>query len=239
MDDVLRVRAAPGAGSPVAGSLPPYATGVRRAPGEEQEVDGTLWLPIYHGELAGWVNSDYLAIQAGEADEALAARAAEVILALRDRDLVRLSSAVHPSRGVRFSPYTYVRVETESPQAAHLAFQASEVASLLDDPTVYRWGTFDGSGEPMDMTFAAYYDRFVYDVDFSQPERVGFDVTLGQGNTINNIAEVYPEASTVEYHFGGFDPAYAGMDWRSLRLVFVQEGSAWYLVGIVHDEWTI
>jgi hypothetical protein len=29
------------------------------------------------------------------------------------------------------------------------------------------------------------------------------------------------------------------MDWESLRLVFVQEDGAWWLVGIVHDEWTI
>jgi hypothetical protein len=29
------------------------------------------------------------------------------------------------------------------------------------------------------------------------------------------------------------------MDWRSLRLVFEEQGGSWYLVGIVHDQWTI
>jgi hypothetical protein len=29
------------------------------------------------------------------------------------------------------------------------------------------------------------------------------------------------------------------MDWCSLRLVLVDEGGHWWLVGIVHDEWTI
>jgi hypothetical protein len=29
------------------------------------------------------------------------------------------------------------------------------------------------------------------------------------------------------------------MDWESLRLVFQEEGGVWYLVGVIHDEWTI
>ena len=58
-------------------------------------------------------------------------------------------------------------------------------------------------------------------------------------NTINNIAEVYPNAVTIEYHFEGFDPTFAGLDWRSLRLVLEEREDAWYLVGIAHDEWTI
>jgi UDP-N-acetyl-2-amino-2-deoxyglucuronate dehydrogenase len=30
-----------------------------------------------------------------------------------------------------------------------------------------------------------------------------------------------------------------GMDWRSLRLVFEKKNDIWYLVGIIHDQWTI
>ena len=66
-----------------------------------------------------------------------------------------------------------------------------------------------------------------------------FQQGIGQGNSINNIAQIYPSAVTVEYHFEGFEEEYAGLDWRSLRLVFEASGGTWYLVGIVHDEWTI
>jgi len=59
------------------------------------------------------------------------------------------------------------------------------------------------------------------------------------GNTINNIAEVYPQAITIEYHFEGFDPQFVGLDWRSLLLVLVEKEGAWCLVAVVHDEWTI
>jgi hypothetical protein len=29
------------------------------------------------------------------------------------------------------------------------------------------------------------------------------------------------------------------MDWRSLRMVFMQQDGIWYLVALVHGEWTI
>jgi hypothetical protein len=59
------------------------------------------------------------------------------------------------------------------------------------------------------------------------------------GNSIDNSQEYYPGARIVEYYFPGFDPQYAGMDWRSIRLVFMEENNIWYLVGIIHDQWTI
>jgi len=63
--------------------------------------------------------------------------------------------------------------------------------------------------------------------------------TLSSGNLINNIRESYPAAIIVEYHFPGFEEKYGGMDWTSLWLVFEKQGSEWYLVGLVHGEWTI
>jgi hypothetical protein len=144
-----------------------------------------------------------------------------------------LAATVHPTQSVRFSPYTFVREGTD------LSFTAEQLPGLWADPAVYTWGVFDGSGEPIELTFQNYFERFVYDVEFAQPHAVGFDTFVGAGNTINNIREVYPSALVVEYYFEGFDPDLGGMDWRSLRLVLEEHGGVWYLVGIVHDEWTI
>jgi hypothetical protein len=237
-DDVLNVRAGPGVAYPIVGTIPFYGIGVEVHTGG-QEVDGSWWVPVQYGDITGWANSHYLARQVGWVGEAVAARAAQAIMALKDRDLDELADLVHPVKGVRFSPYTYVRAEPGAPEGEDLVFGAAQIPGLLADPTVYHWGAYDGSGEPIDLTFAAYYERFVYDVDFARPDVVGLDETVGQGNTINNIAEIYPEGVMVEYHFEGFDPQYAGLDWRSLRLVFEAQGGTWYLVGIVHDEWTI
>ena len=237
-DDVLNVRAGPGVAYAVVGTIPPYGMGVRIA-GEGQLVGESPWAPVAYGDLTGWVNSRYLARQVGWVDEVAAAGANEIVQALRDRDWATLARAVHPDQGVRFSPYVYVRAAPGALEELDRVVRAEEIEALAADPAVYRWGRFDGTGEPIDLDFAGYMGRFVYDADYAQPHVVGYSETVGRGNTIDNVVEVYPEAVTVEYHFAGFDPQFGGMDWRSLRLVLERQQGVWYLVGIVHDEWTI
>ncbi|HAF48544.1 MAG TPA: hypothetical protein DCL08_04780 [Anaerolineaceae bacterium] len=158
--------------------------------------------------------------------------AAQLINALAEKDMTRLANFVHPEMGVRFSPYGFVREE-------HQVFMPGELDALIGSEQVYTWGAYDGTGDPIDLTFDDYYQEFVYSSDFANPEQIGVNERIGQGNTINNIGEFYPGSSFVEYHFSGFEEQYEGMDWESLRLVFVEEDGTWWLVGIVHDEWTI
>jgi len=237
-NDVLNVRARPGATQAIVGSIPYHGLDVVVHAGG-QKVGDSWWVPVRWGDLEGWVNSSYLARQVGWVDEAVAARAAQAIMALKERDLQRLAALVHPDKGVRFSPYTYVQVGPDAYGGEDLVFRSAQLPGLLADSTVYHWGVYDGSGAPIDLTFQEYYDRFIYDADFAHPDVVGFDEEVGWSSMINNIAEVYPQAVMVEVHFEGFEPQYAGMDWRSLRLVLEEAGGVWYLVGIVHDEWTV
>ena len=157
----------------------------------------------------------------------------KVIRLIKDKDMNGLSSFVHPTKGIRFSPYDYIDIQADK------VFTAEEVKGLLKDKQVYNWGNYDGSGEPIDLNFNDYYNRFIYDEDFANPQIIGNNMAIGEGNTINNVKEAYPNGYFIEFHFTGFEPEYAGIDWRSLKLVFEKAGEAWYLVGIVHGEWTI
>ncbi|HHV97046.1 MAG TPA: hypothetical protein GXX37_11340 [Clostridiaceae bacterium] len=160
-------------------------------------------------------------------------RAREVLTAIKNYDMSKLADAIHPDKGIRFSPYGYVDVDND------LVFTAEEVRNLDSDSKTYLWGYYDGSGEPITLNFSDYYKKFIYDVDFLNAEQVGYNKILGQGNSLNNSSEVYKNSIIVEYHFSGFDPQYNGMDWRSLRLAFEKKGDIWYLVAIIHDQWTI
>lgn len=156
----------------------------------------------------------------------------QVLQALTAKDLEKVASFVHPQQDVRFSPYAFVQDE-------HQVFMAEDLPGLLDSDEVYVWGSYDGSGEPIELTFADYYEEFVYSSDFANAEQTAVNVRLGQGNTVNNIQELYTGSSFVEYYLPGTEEEYGGLDWESLRLVFLQEGDIWLLVGIVYDEWTI
>jgi hypothetical protein len=160
-------------------------------------------------------------------------RAREAAAALARRDLKALASMIHPTKGVRLSPYAYVDPSSD------VVLSARQVEDGFSDGTVRTWGTADGSGDPIRGSFSAYFDRFVYDADFASAKEVSLDRVLGSGNTINNTQKVYATASVVELHIPGQDPQFEGMDWRSLRLVFEREGERLWLVGVIHDEWTI
>lgn len=230
-DDVLNVRARPDVAAPAVGKVPSYGIGVQiRQEGEQ--VRKSAWVPIRYGDLTGWVNRRYLAPQVGCMDETVAARAGQIMWALKQKDMETLSRLAHPDKGVRFSPYAYVSNED-------LVFRAKDMRNLMLDQAVHSWGDFDGTGSPINLTFNAYFMRFIYDADFARPQQVGCNTVIGKGNTINNITAFYPNAIVIEYHFAGMDPQQRGMDWRSLRLVLEAQKGAWYLVGIVHDEWTI
>ncbi|SDZ36939.1 hypothetical protein SAMN05660462_02887 [Proteiniborus ethanoligenes] len=157
----------------------------------------------------------------------------EVIELIKDKDMKNLSSYVHPEKGLRFTPYPYIDLQNDQ------VFKAQSVAELLQDTKVYTWGSYDGSGEPIELKFNDYYDKFIYDADFANPHMIGNNVTIGTGNTIDNVDEAYPNGYFVELYFKGFEPQYEGIDWRSLKLVFEELNGAWYLVSIVHGQWTI
>lgn len=167
------------------------------------------------------------------ASNTVEARAARVISALKTRDLETLSQLSHPIKGVRFTPFTYVN------GGRNIFFYAKDIPRAMDDPTYHNWGDYDGSGEPIYMTFTQYYDEFIYDHDYANAPEVFWNQRMNHGSSIDNAAQAYPESQIVEYHFSGFNEQYGGMDWSSLRLVFEQLDSVWYLVGIIHDQWTI
>ncbi|GAA3411126.1 hypothetical protein ACFFNY_19295 [Paenibacillus hodogayensis] len=162
-------------------------------------------------------------------------QASAAVEALKRQDWSRLAELAHPDRGIRFSPYGFVDTDKD------LVFPSAALGKLYADTTKYEWGIYEGSGEPIRLTFAEYYAKFIYDVDFAKPEQTAVNKVVGKGNMANNMSEAYPSDryAFVEYHFSGFDPKYAGIDWKSLRLVFEKDGGRLYLIGIVHDQWTI
>lgn len=170
---------------------------------------------------------------AAEAERLVGASAREALAALRARDGARLASLAHPSKGVLFSPYAYVHPGDD------LVLTADQLRTAFSDPTVRHWGTTDGRGDAIELTFAKYLERWVYDVDFAAAPTVAYNREVGSGNISDNTAVVFPDAVMVEQHFEQLDPRYGGLDWRSLRLLFEETGGAWKLVAVVHAEWTI
>lgn len=168
-----------------------------------------------------------------EAAEIISQRADEVLNLIANKNMKALIGYIHPDKGVRFSPYTFVDLTND------VLLMPSELDGFFSEQSEYCWGSYDGTGEAISLTPAAYYDVFIYDQDYRNADKVSYNKQLFNGNMLNNAHDVYPGSIIVEYHFDGFDAKYGGMDWRSLRLVYEEYKGEWLLVGCIHDQWTI
>lgn len=149
------------------------------------------------------------------------------------QDWSTLAAYVHPKRGVTFTPYSTVEPDSD------LNFTADQIKNLAQNQNVYTWGFEDGRGDPIQMTIMQYVQRYVFDRDYTQVPEIGVDRIMTGGNALENLTEAYPGCRFVDFSFPSADPINDGLDWSSLKLVFQPEGERWYLVGVVHGEWTI
>jgi hypothetical protein len=196
------------------------------------EIEDMLWIQVQYQDYIGWVDYSYLAEQHGQLPDQLIDLGQMTLIMLKNYQYDQLQEIVHPDLCLQFSPYSYLNINN----VIFCGLDLNNYATS-DDPLL--WGSYDGTGDPISLTFRDYHERFVYDQDYLQSPVVGFNIEVSSGNSINNIDEVFTNSIMLEYHFPFIDPQYAGMDWRSLRLVFVEEGESWYLVAIIHGEWTI
>jgi predicted secreted protein len=164
-----------------------------------------------------------------QAQQIIEEKAKEIIQVLANRDIEELAKYVHPRKGIRFSPYGNINLKTDK------VLQCEELGTIYESQENLTWGEYDGSGLPIYKSFADYFEEFVYDRNFQSAQQVGFNRIIGKGNIKNNIKEIYPRAIFVEYYI----KESAGPGWESLRLVFEKLEDQWYLIGIIHDAWTI
>jgi hypothetical protein len=201
----------------------------------QSRTDGD-WLLVQHGAVKGWVKADRLICNVAPEDarEIIAPLCARVLRALQSNDMNSLSQLVHPVKGVRFSPYAFLDSK------ANVRFTAASIQGAFADQRKRVWGAYDGSGDPIRLSFPEYYKRFVYDRDFARAAKIAYNSEVPfRGNTLDNSREAYPNAIIVEAYVPGTAAEREGSDFRSLRLVFEQHSGKWYLVHVVHDQWTI
>ncbi|MBM7579311.1 S-layer homology domain-containing protein [Jeotgalibacillus terrae] len=115
-------------------------------------------------------------------------------------------------------------------------FSALELDGFMSDSDVYYWGDQDGSGFPLELTPAAYYDEWLMDAVYESKTRYDRSKHMSTGELIR---QKYPAGRVVEYSYEG-TAEFDYMDWQSLNLVFEKNSSGdWVLIAIINDRWTI
>ena len=184
------------------------------------------------GEEINNMEEEPTAIVKGDLPQEIVSMGQITLVALKDYKYEKVEELVHPDICLRFSPYPYMA-------DTNLLFCPGELIDTVNSDNIINWGNYDGTGEPIQLTFGDYHDNFIYVADFDSAPIIGLNVEVSSGNSINNIADIYPNGLMIEYYFPEFEAQYGGLDWRSLRLVFINVNEVWYLAAIIHGEWTI
>jgi hypothetical protein len=166
-------------------------------------------------------------IPAARAKSIIEGRAREVLLAIKNLDMRKLSAFVHPGRGVRFSTYAWVDRDDKR-------LTRQQVRNLARRDPVSVWFIMDEAGTRMRMTARQYLKKYVYEHDYLKATRVSYNTQHKRGIIIPNVLDFYPRAIVVEYYEPNADPNERG--WDTLWLVFEKMGNEWYLVGVVKDS---
>lgn len=166
-------------------------------------------------------------------DTVLLERVEEVLQALADQDADALCKLVHPQRGVTFTPYSTVDPEND------LCFLPDALKKAFSDRSTYLWGFTDGKGDHINLTVSEYISRYVYNEDYRNAPVVSIDQIVASGNAMENVQEVFSDCRFVEYYFPGVKPELENFDWCALKVVMAPYAEQWYLVGLIHSEWTV
>ena len=151
---------------------------------------------------------------------------------LANNELIQFSEHFHPEKGCTFMPYTFLSYINQ-------IFKTSAFKKHFDLNEKLTWGSQNGSGEPIVLTIPDYFSKWVYDFDFkTKATEIHINGELAFSNTLNNISEVFPEAQCIEF-YNEWTTKYEGMDWKSLIFHVEKLENTYYLVAVVHNQWSI
>lgn len=154
----------------------------------------------------------------------------EVVSALQKKEYKKLSSYLHPEKGIHFSMYSFVSDKDKS-------FSKADFEKYIDSSVRFTFGHKDGSGAIYTVSLKDYLKDWAYKKEFDKA-KINYDNFEGKGNSLNNIKEKYPNSVIVENYLAG-TVEYSYMDWNSLILVFEKSDGKYYLVSIANNQWTV
>jgi hypothetical protein len=159
----------------------------------------------------------------------------EVLAALAAKDYAKLEALTSPD-GLTLNSDPNLNFSASNT----LTLPKAEVSKIPTDSKKHLFGYTDGKGDPINLTYAEYISKWIYNYDYTKAPQVLVNKTIGSGNTPNHIQEnAGPNREFVVFYYPGFDPKYGGMDWTALYLVFDVVNGEYKLRGIAKANWTI
>ncbi|MEW6717906.1 MAG: hypothetical protein AB1345_10440 [Chloroflexota bacterium] len=236
-DDVLNVRRGPGVDNPIVDRLDPLTRDIVQT-GRREQMDDSLWVKIHiPSGGTGWVNAFFLTqyIPAEEfcADPRLPALVDRFVAAIKNQDggaLARLISPVHglTIRHEWWNPEVTVRGE-------------GSLSNLFVSPVSYDWGLQDGSGLPIQGTFAEVVLPKLLNVvtaDYTVHCNT-LEVGVASGGSAGIVAWPFEYTNVNYVALYRAAPADVEMDWRTWAVGIEYVNGEPFIAFLVQFHWEI
>jgi len=231
-NDVLNIRSGPGVTNPIVGELK-LTTADLRATGAGQVVGNSLWLPIQHNDVNGWVNSRYLVEEVSAEDfcaDGDSKQVVELLLhAVDTGDGALLAGLVEEGRPLR------IRRHWWNPEAI---LDSNIISEIFTSTQSYDWGTADGSGDDIVGTFDDAIKPLL-EKNLIGATEIGCGAILHGGTAgIVKLPNAYEGISFYSlYRPAG--PDEFEMDWGTWVVGIETWEGVYRLTFLVHYEWEI
>ena len=177
-------------------------------------------------------NNSNNSVNSNSIERSLTEQALHIQQALANKQYDSIINEIHPTRGVRFSMYAYVKLESDK------VFNRAQFAQYIEQSNIrFTWGDLDGTGELLVVPLPTYLTTWIDGKKFNTA-RITVNEFESRGNMINNVKDMYPKADIVDFYYRSTGE-YSDIDWRGMRLVFDTYEGRRYLVAIVNDRWTV
>jgi hypothetical protein len=227
-NDVLNVRSGPGVDYGIVGELAPDADNVALT-GLRQFVDGSTWVSIQAGSVAGWVNSRFLAERAAGFcdDAAVVALLGELETAVSNHDSNHFSRLVHPERGLQ------IHHDWWNPK---IRIEGDHLNQIFTNDVSYEWGIADGSGDAIVGSFVDIILPPLEDDFLGATQTACNDILHGGTAGYVRLPDGYEQVNYYAYYRPAGDIEF---DWGTWVVGVEQWQGQWYVSYLVHFDWEI
>jgi len=235
-DNSLNVRAAPGLDGDVVETLPSNQLGLEPT-GNRQTLEQDEWVEIRRpGRDPGWVNGWFLTQQVPSetfcVDPRVDNLVSDFFAALGAGDTGVLAELVSPAHGLT------IRYGWSSPE---VHFSVDAVKGIISDSSTYDWGIQEGSGQPLQGTFARVVLPRLTDIPAAKSTRHCNTLETGVATGGTTAKVIWPEEYTNLNYVAVYRAAPPGdeMNWRTWALGIEYVNGEPYVAFLVQYQWEI
>lgn len=167
-------------------------------------------------------------------EELIGNKVNELCELLKDDNFKKIAKLIHPEKGVRISPSPLIDVNKNR------VITNSELEILYKSSEKIDWGLIDSQSSPILLTFYEYYNKYIKDVDCLNSGKLQYasdltNISSSKPQISDSSSTLYNNAINVDFLYEGTeDNNYT--DWKSIRFVFEELNSSWYIVGIICNK---